>query len=94
MFLSATSLKVAPCWGGVQGGKRVSLLQLTSRADAPGMPLSAHGLCGSRLAGDGGRKIDASLEGLIAGKPAPTGLVSITALRAGACDQPRWRPRK
>ncbi len=29
--------------------------------------------CGSRLAGDGVPTVDASLKGLIAGKPAPTG---------------------
>ncbi|PNQ89499.1 hypothetical protein CCU68_26580 [Pseudomonas gingeri NCPPB 3146 = LMG 5327] len=50
--------------------------------------------CGSRLAGDGVRMDAASLRGLIAGKPAPTGERGASGLSAPrpSCCPPRLRP--
>ncbi|PNQ90964.1 hypothetical protein CCU68_19340 [Pseudomonas gingeri NCPPB 3146 = LMG 5327] len=57
--------------------RRALASALVTRSVTGCMPTRSVGTidCGSRLAGDSDRSGDARLEGLIAGKPAPTGIV-------------------
>ncbi|KIH81206.1 hypothetical protein UCMB321_5002 [Pseudomonas batumici] len=62
-------------WGQRTGTVSVGKASIDRKAGAA--------LCGSRLAGDGGRKIDTRPEGLIAGKPAPTRYFGVVETASG-----------